>query len=96
MKENLLPLFSRAESNALEYMARHAEDKAAIRQEKQRQSRRQVYFHLQYHPENPNSTTNQRLWKEYVSAPEGAPPLNQMANMEGELVGIDKLTIAYS
>jgi hypothetical protein len=59
-------------------------------------TRKQVYFHLQFHPENPPSCAIQDLWKQHVSHPSDDAPLSQMKNLAKERVGFSKLVIAYS
>ena len=55
-----------------------------------------VFFHLEFHPEDPTPRAIHRLWREYVSEPEGASPLRDMPNVFNEVVNLDRLTIAYS
>jgi hypothetical protein len=50
-------------------MARTPEEHEAILREKKSKGEKQLYFHLQYHPEDPKSRDIQELWTEYVSHP---------------------------
>ncbi|KAL3792100.1 hypothetical protein ACHAWO_010041 [Cyclotella atomus] len=50
--ESLQPLFRRAEENTLNYINRNAEDRERLSKLKSIDSRKQVYFHLQFHPED--------------------------------------------
>jgi hypothetical protein len=59
-------------------------------------SHNQIFFHLQFHPEDPPSREIQKLWQEFVSNPAGETPLEDTENFEGERVGIKKLVVAYS
>jgi hypothetical protein len=95
-EESLLPLFSRAEENAKQYLSRTPAEHAAIRSTKERAARRQVYLHLDFHPEDPPSHELQSLWREFVAAPPGQPNISEMRNCVGEGAGIDKLIVAYS
>jgi hypothetical protein len=70
-RENLGPLFSKAEKNAAAFLARSEEEHAALRKQKWSDSHNQVFFHLQYHPEDPPSKEIQKLWQELVSNPAG-------------------------
>jgi hypothetical protein len=94
--ESLIPLFSRAEANASKYINRSADDIERLRRKKWIDSQKQVYFHLQFHPENAPSRDIQKLWKNYVSHPPGEVPLSQCKNLEKERVGFSKLVVAYS
>jgi hypothetical protein len=95
-REHLDPLFARAEENAETYMSRSPAQRLSLIEEKKQAAKQQLYFHLRYHPEDPPSTTIQRLWKECIFSPEGKNPLPLMTNYEGERVGINKLIVAYS
>ena len=94
--ESLLPLFSRAEENAYNYMARPIEDLETQQLRKWWDSKRQVYFHLQFHPEDPPSRDLQRLWRDFVSHPAGERPLSELKNQRDEIVGFSRLIVAYS
>ena len=45
---------------------------------------------------DPQSRDIQQLWREQVLQPEGEDPLPEMMNMDGTMVGINKLVVAYS
>ncbi|KAL7503236.1 hypothetical protein ACHAXN_001050 [Cyclotella atomus] len=92
----LQPLFCRAEENASNYLSRSPEERERLRVQKKTQSSDQVFFHLQFHPENPPSRDIQRLWREQVSHPPGEPPLNTLKNLSKCEVGFSKLVVAYS
>jgi hypothetical protein len=95
-EEDLQPLFSRAEQNAKAYLSRTPAEHNAMRINKQRAARRQVYFHLEFHPDDPPSHEIQSLWREYVAEPPGQRHISEMKNYVGEGVGIDQLIVAYS
>ena len=93
---NLNPLFKRAEENAQEYLAKSPAEHEEARRLKQAEAQQQIYFHLQYHPEDPPSREIQKLWRDYVSHPADDLPLIEKRNVMGEKVGIRKLIVAYS
>jgi hypothetical protein len=70
----LLPLFQQAEENVAAYLACTPAEHEAIRQQKLTKSLNQIYFHFQYHPEDPPASTIQRLWLEYMSELPGDTP----------------------
>ncbi|KAL7502219.1 hypothetical protein ACHAXN_001446, partial [Cyclotella atomus] len=74
----------RAEQNASKYINRSLEDIENLRKKKWIDSRKQVYFHLQSHPENPPSRAIQDLWKQHVSHPSDNAPLSQKRNLAKE------------
>ncbi|KAL7502226.1 hypothetical protein ACHAXN_000240, partial [Cyclotella atomus] len=94
--ESLQPLFRRAEENALNYINRSAEDRERLSKLKSIDSQNQVYFHLQFHPEDPPSRDIQRIWQEHVSHPKNETPLSLCKNLDDERVGFSKLVVAYS
>ena len=59
-------------------------------------SNKQIFFHLQYHPEDPPSRDIQKLWTDLVAEPTGERPLHEMKNMDGHRVGFNNLVVAYS
>lgn len=96
LSENLAPLFSKAEENATAYLLRSPEEHRELRKRKRDDSHHQVYFHLQFHPDDPPSRKIQKLWRDHVSEPAGDSPLSDMKNKMGEDVDIRKLIVAYS
>jgi hypothetical protein len=92
----LTPLFARAEANAAAYISRSPKEQAALKEQKLEDGKNQLYFHLQYHPEDPKARAIQELWTEYFSHPPGHPAAALMTNRNGDPCGIDKLVVAYS
>ena len=90
-REHLLPLFACAEENAVTYMSRSQTNRNSLKLEKSLASKRQIYLHLEFHPEDPSASALQRLWKDFVFEPKGEDQLPHMMNFDGETVGIDKL-----
>lgn len=56
----------------------------------------QMYFHLQYDPEDPPAKTIQNLWCKFVAQPPGNMPLPMMTNWESNTCDITKLIVAYN
>ena len=56
----------------------------------------QVFFHLQYHPQDPKPHEIQRIWNEQVAHPPHKVPLHKIQNLQHQEIPINKLTIAYS
>ena len=75
---HLLPLFARTEENAARYMSRTPRQCLALIEEKKQAVRRHIYFHLQFHPDDPSSSAIQRLWRDNIFSPMGedSRPLN--------------------
>ena len=95
-QEALGPLFDKAEANALAYMQLSQEERERLRSQKSLDAHNQVFLHLQYHPNDPQSRDIQRIWREQILQPEGETPLPEMENVTGDRVGINKLVVAYS
>jgi hypothetical protein len=95
-QEAIGPLFDKAEANARAYMQLSPEERERVKQQKALDAHNQVFLHLQYHPNDPQSRDIQRIWREQVLQPEGETPLPDMENITGDRVGIDKLVVAYS
>jgi hypothetical protein len=95
-RTSLTPLFIQAEANAATYMARSPKEHEAILEQKKEEGSKQLYFHLQHHPEDPKARAIQELWTEYVSHLPGQPAAALIKNKDGDSCGIDKLVVAYS
>ena len=95
-KETLIPLFTKAYDNALSHMRRTPAEVKRLNDKKLIESHRRVFLHLPYHPNDPDSSKIQRLWREHVQRPANQRALNCCRNHEGAFIPIDKLTIAYS
>jgi hypothetical protein len=94
-QSTLLPIFLKAIDNAKSYLLRSEEESATIKDDKEEASKRRVYLHLQYNPDDPSSKVIQSLWRRHVSSPSGELPLNEMTNNAGKEIEVDQLTIAY-
>lgn len=95
-REDLEPIFAKAEKNALNYLRRSQSDIDKLDKQKWIKSKKQIFLHLQYHPEDPQSREIQKLWTDLVSHPAGDTPLSEMKNGEDEKVGFSNLVVAYS
>ena len=92
----ITPIFAKAIENAKRYLSRTTEYRKHLQNKKEEESRQRVFYHLPYHPDNPPSSTIQRLWRKHVSHPIGQIPLNYLKNHEGYPVPIKQLTVCYS
>lgn len=95
-KDYLIPLFEKANENAKQHLRRTKSQLKALEDKKLLEGYRRVFFHLQYHPNDPNSRAIQKTWRETVLQPAGQRHLNQFKNLEDQRIPIDQLTIAYS
>ncbi len=96
--EIILPLFKRAEVNARERLAREKDmelDDYIINKDKLEHNSR-LFFHLPFHPSNPDSAAIQKIWRENIATPFGRKELSEISNGSGHKVDISKLTVAYS
>jgi hypothetical protein len=94
----ILPLFKRAESNAQERVAKETEmnhDDYIINKD-EFENHNQLFFHLPFHPLNPNSTAIQKIWRDNIATPFERLKLVDMKNQWGQKIDIAKLTVAYS
>ena len=95
-KDYLIPLFTKATENAKKHLRRTAAHLKAMEDAKLLKGYRRVFFHLQYHPNDPDSRIIQQTWKETILQPAGKDHINQVKNLEDQRIPIDQLTIAYS
>ena len=95
-KDQLTPLFNKAIVNAHQHFRRTPQELKLLQDRKLVQGYRRVFFHLQYHPNDPDSRTIQQIWREQVLEPAGKEHINQIRNHENQRIPIDQLTIAYS
>ena len=92
----LSPLFDKAIANAVNYISTPESVRLKRKSDAAEQARRRVFFHLQYHPQNPPSREIQRLWREHVAYPPGEKPLNELIGAGNTTIPIDQLVVAYS
>ena len=55
-----------------------------------------TFFHLQYHPANPNTKTIQHIWRTTITTPLNKTPLNNLYNQDGNPISVNRLTVAYT
>lgn len=92
----LVPLFSHAIRNAEAYVRRGGCRQTPTIEDTKALQQRRVFFHVQYHPKNPRSSTIQRLWHNYLREPTWKIPLRSLRNHKKTPILIDQLTVAYS
>ena len=80
---HITPLFAHAMENAKRYLSRSPEYRLYLKNKKAKEAKRQVFYHLPYHPNNPSSAEIQRLWRDHVFAPLGKTQLNHLTNQSG-------------
>ena len=95
-RESLTPLFTKANKNAKAFLSRTPAEREAIKKQKGKDARNQLFLHLQFHPDDPSTRNIQKLWQELVLQPKGETPLPDMENADGVPVGVNKLIVAYS
>ena len=94
-------LFNLAIENAEKYMAMTVLQRKQLRDEKREASKRRVYLKIPFHPSDPPRRLLQKMWRNLVSNPPRALPLNELNtyNLSGDgeraKVRIDQLIIAY-
>jgi hypothetical protein len=91
----ILPIFSKAIDNARRFTSTSKEYRLQQKEKNRLASKRQVYLHVPYHPNNPSSRELQRLWRTTVSNPRGKKPLNMCTNFGGYRIPVDRMIIAY-
>ena len=94
--QDILPRYSKAIDNAKLYLSRTPAYRAYLKREKLEASKRRVFLHLPFHPNNPPSHRLQSIWQERMFHPKNGRPLNYLKNIDEAPIPIDKLVIAYS
>jgi len=85
--EKLLPLFQKAIERAKVYTGPAPQASAA---------ERPVFFHLQYHPQDPSPSVIQKAWRETVLEPKYKRPLWALKNPQTEApCNVRRMIIAY-
>eukprot|EP00956_Cyclotella_meneghiniana_P030319 scaffold75832_cov39-Cyclotella_meneghiniana.AAC.5 len=95
-RESLQPMFANAEANATSFLRRSQDERKQLKIQKRNDSNNQLFFHLQFHPNDPTSREIQSIWRDTIAEPEGETPLCDLENLEEQRVGINKLVVAYS
>eukprot|EP00804_Cyclotella_cryptica_P028604 CCRYP_020781-RA/>CCRYP_020781-RA protein AED:0.34 eAED:0.34 QI:0/-1/0/1/-1/0/1/0/169 len=90
----LIPIFSRTESNAREYL--RWKQNTNNTNTKTKGGTQKLFLHLQYHPEDPPSHEIQQLWRQHVAQPPNEQPLCNLENLDVYPFGPTRLIVAYS
>jgi len=89
--DQLKPIFLKAINNALTSKSELQPLNKALKMH------RSLLFHIPYHPDNPKSSTIQRIWTNTICQPPiPAKPLWKHRNYRFKKIEIDKLIIAYN
>ena len=68
-----------------------------LRQKRQqRDQKRQVFFHVKYHPKNTPPSMIQKIWRQTIAEPPNSAHLSKLRNFTGHPTGITSLVIAHS
>ena len=59
-------------------------------------SKRRIFFHLEYHPDSPKSKELQSVWNNTVINHPQSAHLSLVENNEGMIVEVEQMTVAYS
>lgn len=94
-REQLQPLFERAVDNAESYMLQTDEEKRAKKKAKMDATKRKVFFHVPWHPNNPSASVLQQLFRDCISHPVGQPPLCELRNHERQKIQVDGMVVCY-
>ena len=87
------PLFKKALTNARKFLTTSKEERLAKKQAKREEANRQLYFHVEHHPQGPKSSEVQKLFKDTFLHPPGKKPFQQIGRY-GELP-VDKLIVCH-
>ena len=88
-QEDIFPVFEKAIINARAHVKRGTRKEVA-------DGSKRVFFHLQYHPNDPTSSAIQKQWRLHMCYPPSEAPLPCVTNQHDAPIAIDQLTIAYS
>ena len=89
-------IFDRAIANAKKYLSQSEAYREQLKLKKNEAAKRQVYFHIQYHPDNPLAGDLQRLWRNHIFCPSGQLKLNQLTSRSNAPVPVDRMIAAHS
>lgn len=88
--DDIIPIFSKAVTNAKDYM------KNGPRRKADDLSKKRVFFHLEYHPNDPPSSVVQQYWRQNFLTPPSQRPLPLVRNHADHPVEVEQMTVAYS
>ena len=90
----LKPLFLKAIASARRLIAKSECQRSAEKQRKLEEARRRLYFHMEYHPQNPPARQIQQAFSKHFLHPPGEKHINEVENGNGWKIPIDSLIIA--
>jgi hypothetical protein len=93
---DLLPLFEKAAKNAETFLKKSDEDRAREKRKKIEENGKRIFIHLKYHPNDPNSSVIQKVFRECILHPQGEEPFHELTNQEGRKIPLERLTVCYS
>ena len=94
-RDQLTPVFEKAVENAEAYLQLTEEERQEKKNAKRATGKSNIFFHVPYHPDNPSTSALQKLFRDCISAPLGKPPLEDLRNLDGELIQVRGMTVAY-
>ena len=89
----LLPLFERAHLLSITPLAAPIVETPSDDDD---EMKRKIFFHLQYHPDSPNSCELQEAWKRTIMQPSSAAYLPTVHNNNGHNIELQQMPVAYS
>ena len=93
-EESLKPLFLKAIANARKFMLKSDLQRKLDKEKKAEAATRRLYFHLEYHDQNPPLQKNQDSFSRAVLNPAGKKPFNEIVSVRGAKVPVDAMIIA--
>ena len=58
--------------------------------------KKRIFFHIEYHPDSPRSSTLQEIWKTMIMQSTSEPHLSVVQNNNGHDIELDQMTVVYS
>ena len=92
--DEIKTIFSHAITNAKRYIRRSPARRKELLLEKAQAAKRQVYFHLPYHPNHPSSDIK-KAWKRLIYNPPGKLQLNYTTNQTGHSIPVDRFILCF-
>jgi len=90
----ILPLFSKAINITFTFLS--ASDKYRLQQKTISPPEDKIFFHLKYHPCDPQSHAIQKLWRELVIQPHGEHHISVLRKFNQDRIKATKLILPYS
>ena len=83
-------------SDKLKPLFLKAEQAAKLPRPEKEEDSNQIFFHLQYHPNDPPSSDLQQTWRETVLDPPGYQRLPKIKNWKRQEIGLERMIVCYS